>query len=56
MSTPPASSRGLVRAVAVPPRPNPPERGRATGAGRIRRLAARIAAAVRAAHSASVPF
>jgi hypothetical protein len=53
MSTPPVKRRPPVR----PEHPTPAvDRPAPLVTGRIRRIAARIGAAVRAAHSASVPF
>jgi hypothetical protein len=49
MSTPPVRRRP-VQSETLPPPASPPT------AGRLRRLAVRLAAAVRGAHSASVPF
>ena len=43
------------RPVSAPSEPVPPGSARSIG-GRLRRLLARIGAAVRSAHSASVPF
>ena len=49
MSTPPVRRRPVQSETLPPPAPSPT-------AGRLRRLAVRLAAAVRGAHSASVPF
>jgi hypothetical protein len=61
MSPPPARHRVPVPsedARPAPPVPGPGPAGHPgrPGGGRLRRLAARVGAAVRSAHSASVPF
>ena len=55
MSTTPTDRQAPARPVVTPPASVPPGSARSPG-GRFRRLAARIGAAVRSAHSASVPF
>ena len=55
MSTTPTGRPAPARPPAAPPAPIVPGSARPIG-GRFRRLAARIGAAVRSAHSASVPF